>query len=83
MTGLNALPLTGESAKGTAQQATRDQDDALAAMNDWLAQYIKITKKGSSNSCSKEGKLKHLVICKYTAIVSFPNVLIGNLDIDR
>lgn len=33
-----------ESAKGTAQQSTRDQDDALAAMNDWLAQYIKIAK---------------------------------------
>jgi hypothetical protein len=33
-----------ESAKGAAQQATREQDAALAAMNDWLAQYIKIAK---------------------------------------
>jgi hypothetical protein len=33
-----------ESAKGTAQQATREQDTALAAMNEWVAQYIKIAK---------------------------------------
>ena len=33
-----------ESLKGAAQQATRDQDTALKAMNAWLAQYIKIAK---------------------------------------
>ena len=31
-------------AKGTAQQATQDQDAALAAMNEWVAQYVKIAK---------------------------------------
>ncbi len=35
---------TQESWKGAAQQATRDQDTALKAMNAWLAQYIKIAK---------------------------------------
>ncbi len=33
-----------ESLKGAAQQATRDQDTAIKAMNAWLAQYIKIAK---------------------------------------
>jgi predicted pyridoxine 5'-phosphate oxidase superfamily flavin-nucleotide-binding protein len=33
-----------EMAKGAAQQATQDQDAALAAMNDWVAQYLKIAK---------------------------------------
>ncbi len=33
-----------ESLKGAAQQATRDQDTAIKAMNSWLAQYIKIAK---------------------------------------
>ena len=33
-----------EMAKGSAQQATQDQDAALAAMNDWVAQYVKIAK---------------------------------------
>jgi len=33
-----------EAAKGSAQQATQEQDAALAAMNDWLAQYLKIAK---------------------------------------
>jgi hypothetical protein len=33
-----------EAAKGSAQQATQDQEAALAAMNDWVAQYLKIAK---------------------------------------
>ncbi|MBN1310327.1 MAG: hypothetical protein JXB30_02830 [Anaerolineae bacterium] len=33
-----------EAAKGTAQQATREQDEALKALNDWVAQYIKIAR---------------------------------------
>ena len=35
---------TQKMAKGSAQQATQDQDAALAAMNDWVAQYVKIAK---------------------------------------
>lgn len=35
---------TQELAKGAAQQATQEQDAALAALNDWLAQYLKIAK---------------------------------------
>ncbi len=31
-------------AKGAAQQATQDQDAALAAMSEWVAQYLKIAK---------------------------------------
>ena len=33
-----------EAAKGSAQQATQDQEAALAKMNDWVAQYLKIAK---------------------------------------
>jgi len=33
-----------EAAKGAAQQATREQDAALAALNKWLAQYVKIAR---------------------------------------
>lgn len=33
-----------EAAKGDAQQATRNQDAALAALADWLAQYRKIAR---------------------------------------
>jgi predicted pyridoxine 5'-phosphate oxidase superfamily flavin-nucleotide-binding protein len=33
-----------EMAKGAAQQATQDQDAALAKMNDWVAQYLKIAR---------------------------------------
>ena len=33
-----------ESAKGAAQQATREQDSALKALDEWLAQYVKIAK---------------------------------------
>jgi len=33
-----------EAAKGAAQQATRDQDAALRALNKWMAQYVKIAR---------------------------------------
>ncbi len=33
-----------EAAKGAAQQATREQDAALQALNEWMAQYLKIAK---------------------------------------
>jgi hypothetical protein len=33
-----------EAAKGTAQQATADHDEALALLRDWIAQYIKIAR---------------------------------------
>lgn len=33
-----------EIAKGEAQQATAEQESALAAMNDWVAQYRKVAK---------------------------------------
>jgi len=33
-----------ESAKGAAQQATREQDSALQALDEWTAQYLKIAK---------------------------------------
>jgi len=33
-----------EAAKGAAQQATREQEAALRALNEWVAQYIKIAK---------------------------------------
>jgi hypothetical protein len=33
-----------EMAKGAAQQATQEQEAALKAMNDWVAQYLKIAK---------------------------------------
>jgi hypothetical protein len=36
--------LQQESAKGAAQQATREQDSALQALDDWTAQYLKIAK---------------------------------------
>ena len=33
-----------ESAKGAAQQATREQDAALQALNNWTSQYLKIAR---------------------------------------
>jgi len=33
-----------EAAKGAAQQAAREQDAALKALNEWVAQYIKIAR---------------------------------------
>jgi len=41
---LDAANQAQEAAKGAAQQATRDQDAALAALADWLAQYRKIAR---------------------------------------
>jgi len=38
-----------EAAKGSAQQATVDQDAALAKMNEWVAQYLKIAKVALRN----------------------------------
>ncbi len=49
-----------EMAKGSAQQATQDQDAALAAMNDWVAQYVKIAKvalRGKKQLLEKIGVL--------------------------
>jgi predicted pyridoxine 5'-phosphate oxidase superfamily flavin-nucleotide-binding protein len=41
---LDAANQAQELAKGAAQQATQDQDAALAKMNEWVAQYLKIAK---------------------------------------
>ena len=49
-----------EMAKGSAQQATQDQDAALAAMSDWVAQYLKIAKvalRGKKQLLEKIGVL--------------------------
>ena len=49
-----------EAAKGAAQQATREQDAALQALNDWTAQYLKIAKvalRGKSQLLEKLGVL--------------------------
>ena len=49
-----------EMAKGAAQQATQDQDAALAAMSDWVAQYLKIAKvalRGKKQLLEKIGVL--------------------------
>ena len=51
---------TQEAAKGSAQQATQDQDAALAAMSDWVAQYVKIAKvalRGKKQLLEKIGVL--------------------------
>jgi hypothetical protein len=51
---------TQEMAKGSAQQATQDQDAALAAMNEWVAQYLKIAKvalRGKKQLLEKIGVL--------------------------
>lgn len=39
-----AADLKQEAAKGSAQQATREQDAALAALDAWRAQYVKIAR---------------------------------------
>jgi hypothetical protein len=47
-------------AKGSAQRATQDQDAALAAMNDWVAQYLKIARvalRGKKQLLEKIGVL--------------------------
>ena len=41
---LDATNQRQEMAKGASQQATQDQDAALAKLNDWVAQYLKIAK---------------------------------------
>lgn len=41
---LNTANQNQEMAKGAAQQATREQDAAMAALNDWAGQYRKIAK---------------------------------------
>ncbi len=49
-------------AKGAAQQATQDQDAALAALSDWMAQYVKIAKvalRGKKQLLEKIGVLAH------------------------
>ena len=49
-----------EMAKGSAQQATQDQDAALAAMSEWVAQYVKIAKvalRGKKQLLEKIGVL--------------------------
>ncbi len=33
-----------EMAKGASQQASQEQEEALKALNDWVAQYLKIAK---------------------------------------
>ncbi len=46
-----------EMAKSAAQRVTQDQDAALAAMNDWVAQYLKITKvalRGKKQSAGED-----------------------------
>jgi hypothetical protein len=45
-------------AKGASQQAAQDQEAALKAMNDWVAQYLKIAKvalRGKKQSLEKIG----------------------------
>jgi len=47
-----------EMAKGVSQQAAQDQEAALKAMNDWVAQYLKIAKvalRGKKQSLEKIG----------------------------
>jgi len=49
-----------EMAKGAAQQAAQDQEAALAKMNEWVAQYLKIAKvalRGRKQSLEKIGVL--------------------------
>ncbi|MBI5563982.1 MAG: hypothetical protein HY870_03730 [Chloroflexi bacterium] len=49
-----------EMAKGSAQQATQDQDAALAAMSEWVAQYLKIARvalRGKKQLLEKIGVL--------------------------
>lgn len=38
-----------EAAKGAAQQSTRDQAAALTALNDWVAQYLRVAKVALRN----------------------------------
>jgi hypothetical protein len=53
-----------EAAKGAAQQATVDQDAALAKMNDWVMQYLKIAKVALRN---KRQLLENIGVAARTA----------------
>lgn len=44
ITAYDDLNRVQESAKGAAQQATQEQDAALLALNNWVAEYIKIAR---------------------------------------
>ncbi len=44
ITAYDQLNQRQEAAKGSAQQATREQEAALQALNDWVMQYLKIAK---------------------------------------
>ena len=49
-----------EAAKGSAQQATRDQETAIGYLNDWTAQYIKVARvalRGKKQLLEKIGVL--------------------------
>jgi hypothetical protein len=56
-----------EAAKGSAQQATQDQDAALAKMNEWVAQYLKIAKVALRNKKQSLEKLGVLARTSKTA----------------
>ena len=56
-----------EAAKGAAQQATREQDSALQALNDWTAQYLKIAKVALSGKPQLLEKLGVLARTSKTA----------------
>jgi hypothetical protein len=56
-----------EAAKGAAQQATREQDSALGALNDWTAQYLKIAKVALSGKPQLLEKLGVLARTSKTA----------------
>src|SRR5512138_3464863 len=44
VTAYDQLNQRQEAAKGAAQQATREQEAALQALNEWVMQYLKIAK---------------------------------------
>ena len=56
-----------ESAKGAAQQSTREQDSALQALNAWTAQYLKIAKVALSGKKQLLEKLGVLARTSKTA----------------
>ena len=56
-----------EAAKGAAQQATREQDAALQALNAWMAQYLKIAKVALSGKKQLLEKLGVLARTSKTA----------------
>ena len=56
-----------EAAKGAAQQATRERDAALGALNDWTSQYLKIAKVALSGKKQLLEKLGVLARTSKTA----------------